>query len=101
MNALLNKGTITAAILAGSAIAGTPALAKMSSAVQAPATVHQAETLKKVPNQAEDAFTSSKKKAAGVTEQLNNDLNLPATIHQEETIAGYDDDREDDTERVN
>lgn len=101
MRTLMNKSYITAIVAAGLALVSAPALAKTNMEVQAPATVHQAETLKKIPDWAENTFASSKKKAAGITEQLNDDMNVPATIHQEEAIAGYDDAREDDTERVN
>jgi len=101
MTTRINKGYITAIIMTGSVLAGTPALAKMDPQAQLPATVHQAETLKKVSDQAEGAFTSSKKKAAGVTEPLNDDRNVPATIHQEEAIAGYDDARDASTDRIN
>lgn len=98
---IMSKGYITAIVATGLAFMSAPALAMNKLEVQAPATVHQSETLKKIPDQAEEAFTSSKKKAAFVTEPLNNDKQAPATIHQEEVIADYDDARDDDKKRVN
>lgn len=101
MRTMMSKGYITGIVAAVLAFMSVPALAMNNWSVQAPATEHQSETLKKLPDQAEEAFTSSKKKATFVAEPLNDDMQLPATIHQEETIAGYDDAREDDTIRVN
>ena len=101
MHILTSKSYITAIVATALAFMSAPALAMNNMEVQAPSTVHQAETLKQIPDQGEQAFTSSKKKAAFVNEPLNNDKQIPATIHQEEAIAGYDDARDEGTSRVN
>lgn len=101
MRNIMSKTYFTAIVLAGLGLASTPVMAKSNPEVYAPATEHQSETLKKVPDQAEESFTSSKKKAVFTAEPINNDRNVPATIHQEQAIAGYDDDsKEDDSKQV-
>lgn len=85
MRILVNKGYLAAALLSCLPLVATPVLANTE--VWAPATEHQAETLKKLPDEGEEAFTSSKKKAAGTTEELNDDKYFPATVHQEETMV--------------
>lgn len=85
MRTLANKGYLTATLLSCLPLVAAPVLANTE--VWAPATEHQAETLKKLPDEGEEAFTNSKKKAVGTTEKLNDDKSFPATVHQEEAMV--------------
>lgn len=93
MHKLFNKTSATATALFAALSLSAPAAADHHEEDEklrtAPATEHQAETLKGVDDEANMAFTNSKPKAVGEKEQLNDDQQPPATVHQEEAIKAY------------